>query len=288
MKSKISKTRKTAFAKKLCADFTGAGFNYLAKSKTMKRWAVLTVLLYALALVLLTLPVDLIAFGNWGKSQSNAGLHEVIQSYFLNLGYWLWLAVLIGGQFLLLLLPINLAERRLPARRPLKIPVIVTAFFLANLCFAGIFSILCAIFTDKTFDYFDLFALFHPGANQNGQNNHSGNGTLVTMILTLVLFWIVWAFIFHRSAKTDAPDAFVKRATRWLLRGSILELLVAVPSHVIVRRRDDCCAPAGTFWGIATGISVMLLCFGPGVFFLFVERCQRLQPKQTPAEPGKN
>jgi hypothetical protein len=41
---------------------------------------------------------------------------------------------------------------------------------------------------------------------------------------------------------TTPPRCF-KRATRWLLRGSILELLVAVPSHVIVRRRDDCCAP---------------------------------------------
>ena len=37
----------------------------------------------------------------------------------------------------------------------------------------------------------------------------------------------------------------------------------------------------GTFWGIATGISVMLLCFGPGVFFLFVERFRRLQPKEN-------
>jgi hypothetical protein len=27
----------------------------------------------------------------------------------------------------------------------------------------------------------------------------------------------------------------------------------------------------------------MLLCFGPGVFFLFVERCQRLQPKSPDA-----
>jgi len=58
---------------------------------------------------------------------------------------------------------------------------------------------------------------------------------------------------------------------------------VAVPSHIIVRRRGDCCAPIGTFWGIVTGISVMLLCFGPGVFFLFVERCQRLQPKSPNA-----
>jgi hypothetical protein len=70
------------------------------------------------------------------------------------------------------------------------------------------------------------------------------------------------------------------------LRGSILELLVAVPSHIVVRHRNDCCAPIGTFWGIVTGISIMLLSFGPGVFFLFVERCQRLHPQTAqPAQP---
>jgi len=250
----------------------------------MKRWAVLTVLLYGLALLMLTAPVLLIAFGNWGKNESNFGSHDVIQKFYLNWGYWLWLAVMVAGQSLLLLLPINIAERRLPARRPLKIPVIVTAFFLANLAFAGIFSILCAIFTDKVFDYLNLFAWFNSGAGQNGQNNNSGTGTLFTMILTVIVFWIIWAIIFHRSARADDPDALLKRVTRWLLRGSILELIIAVPSHVIVRRRDDCCAPIGTFWGIATGISVMLLCFGPGVFFLFAERCRKLKPKSAAAD----
>ena len=247
----------------------------------MKRWAVLTVFLYALALLVLTMPVVFIAFGNWGIKDSGAlSLKELAQLY-LNWGYWLWLAVLLAGQALLLLLPINIAERRLPARRPLKIPVIVSAFFLANLCFAGIFSILCAIFTDYAFDYFDLSLLFKIGANPTEQsaNNDSGGGTILTMILTVIVFWLVWAIIFRRATKSDSPDALLKRITRWLLRGSILELLVAVPSHVIVRRRDDCCAPVGTFWGIATGISVMLLCFGPGVFFLFVERFQKLKPK---------
>jgi hypothetical protein len=248
----------------------------------MKRWAILTVFLYALALLVLTLPVTLIALGNWGKNDMNIGLHEVFQMY-SNWGYWLWLGILVAGQALLLLLPINLAERRLPARRPLKIPVIVTAFFLANLCFAGIFSILCAIFTDQTFDFFDLSALFQSGANQNGQNNDSGAGIFYTMIITVLIFWLVWAFVFRRATKSDEPDALLKRVTRWLLRGSILELIIAVPSHVIVRRRDDCCAPMGTFWGIATGISVMLLCFGPGVFFLFVERFEKLKPKSSDA-----
>lgn len=252
----------------------------------MKRWALLTVLLYALALILLSVPVFGAAFGNWGKNPNNDSsirLHDIL-AFYSYWAYWLWLAVLVAGQTLLLLLPINIAERRLPARRPLKIPLIVTAFFLANLLFAGIFSILCALFKDKAFEHFNLFVLFKSGADQNSQSNQSADGTLYTMILTLIVFWIIWAFIFRRSAKADAPNAIVKRSTRWLLRGSILELLIAVPSHVIVRRRDDCCAPMGTFWGIATGISVMLLCFGPGVFFLFVERMQKLKPKA----PGEN
>ena len=43
---------------------------------------------------------------------------------------------------------------------------------------------------------------------------------------------------FYRFAKTDDPNTLVKRTTRWLLRGSILELLVAVPSHIIARNRN--------------------------------------------------
>jgi formate-dependent nitrite reductase membrane component NrfD len=250
----------------------------------MKRWAILTAFLYALALILLSMPIYAVAFGNWGKNHNNdssIGIHDILDFY-SHWGYWFWLGILVAGQGLLLLLPVNLAERRPPARRPLKIPIIVTAFFLANLCFAGIFSILCAIFTDDAFNLFDASLLFHLGASQNGQNHNSGAGTIYTMIFTLLVFWAVWALVFFRHlAKSDAPDALLKRTARWLLRGSILELIIAVPSHVIVRRRDDCCAPIGTFWGITTGISVMLLCFGPGVFFLFVERCRRLQPKQT-------
>jgi hypothetical protein len=248
----------------------------------MKRWAVLTVLLYALALIFLTLPVALIAGGNWGKTGNGLGFHDALQLY-LQWGYWLWLAVLVAGQALLLLLPIDISERRLPARRKLKIPVIVTTFFLANLLVAGIFSIICAIFTDDSFYTFSFvdWILGHKtsSAGQPQTIDVTGWGFATSVFIVVGIFWIIWAIIFSRYAKSDEPDALIKRATRWLLRGSILELLVAVPSHVIVRRRDDCCAPAGTFWGIATGISVMLLCFGPGVFFLFVERFQKLKPK---------
>ena len=245
----------------------------------MKRWAALTVLLYALALIALTAPALVAAFGNWGSNGDSYGWHRA-RSVYAACGYWIWVAILLAGQSLLLLLPIHIAERRLPARRPLMLPVVVTAFFLANLCFAGLLTLLMLYFQEDGLDFFGYFLAFKP--SQVSPTHYSiGLGAL---IVTLA-FWGIWTVIFRSFAKADAPDALLKRLTRWLLRGSILELLVAVPSHIIVRRRGDCCAPIGTFWGIVTGISVMLLCFGPGVYFLFVERCRRLQSKT--ATPGE-
>jgi hypothetical protein len=176
----------------------------------------------------------------------------------------------------------------LPSRRKLKVPFIVGTFLLGNLCLAGVLCILCAIFKDNGFAIFDsqnLFIWIYNVLHQNPAQHLQPptQQSTLGLLWPLLVSWFIWALIFRRAARADAPDALMKRLTRWLLRGSILELLVAVPSHVIVRRRDDCCAPAGTFWGIATGISVMLMCFGPGVYFLFVERFQRLKPKESSA-----
>jgi hypothetical protein len=246
----------------------------------MRRWAFFTVLIYVAALLLLTFPVFYFAFA--GKNHS---VQQAVDTYFSWI-YWLWLGIFIVGQILLLLVPIDLSERRLPSRRKLKVPVIVGAFLLGNLFLAGILSILCAIFKDNgfmIFDVQDLFIWMANAWNHNQQLPPSPHTSFLSMLWPMLVCWFLWALIFRRAARTDDPEALTKRLMRWLLRGSILELLVAVPSHVIVRRRDDCCAPVGTFWGIATGISVMLLCFGPGVYFLFVERFERLKPKRTAA-----
>jgi hypothetical protein len=254
----------------------------------MKRWAVLTVFVYALALLVLTVPVILLAFGNWGVKPEHH-IVELALAFYTEPLYWIWLAILLAGQSLLLLLPIRITERRLPARRPLRIPVLVTGFFLGLLCLSGIVSLLCAILKDNGFIILNVqggvASLANTFNHVSPPNTEEFNWKdALGMVVMMLVFWLIWAVIFRRATRQDDPDALLKRATHWLLRGSILELIIAVPSHVIVRRRDDCCAPAGTFWGIATGISVMLLCFGPGVFFLFVERMQKLKPREkTPS-----
>jgi hypothetical protein len=57
----------------------------------------------------------------------------------------------------------------------------------------------------------------------------------------------------------------------------------------MARHRDECCAPAATFWGITCGLTVMLLSFGPGVFFLFAGRMRKLKPAAAnPFAPPQN
>jgi hypothetical protein len=68
-----------------------------------------------------------------------------------------------------------------------------------------------------------------------------------------------------------------------LLAGSILELLIAVPTHIIARWRNYCCAGFMTFWGLVTGLSVLLFAFGPGMFILFVRRLHSVTPPSRPA-----
>ena len=60
-----------------------------------------------------------------------------------------------------------------------------------------------------------------------------------------------------------------------VLQRSILELTIAIPTHIYVRQRNDCCAPYNTLIGILVGLSVAFLTFGPGLFFLFAERVRR-------------
>ncbi len=64
---------------------------------------------------------------------------------------------------------------------------------------------------------------------------------------------------------------------RWLYAGSILELLVAVPSHIIVRRRSECCAGIMTASAICLGVILAIIAFGPAVALLYLERFRRIQ-----------
>src|SRR5215204_3033965 len=115
----------------------------------MKRWAWITVGLYGLLLLALTLPVCFLGSLGYGSNGwgFDIGLRQA-GAIFQQWGYWVWLTVLILAQALLLLVPVSMAERRLPSRRKLFVPVVLTSFLLANLALAGGFTLLAAFMGD--------------------------------------------------------------------------------------------------------------------------------------------
>lgn len=232
----------------------------------MKRWAFVTVLLYAAMLILLTVPLLLLGMGDWWGHHGLQMELSKAAALFKEWGYWVWLGVMVLGAALMLVVPVDVSQKRFVPRRKLLVPVITAAFFLAVVVVSAAMAIGFAIFDEEEMGECLQFY------------GKTDAGTAGVFFGTIALLWLMWAVLFHRQTKSAKPEDAAAQITRWLLRGSILELLVAIPSHVIVRNKDVCCAPVASFWGITTGLTVMLLCFGPGVFFLFAERMARKRP----------
>ncbi|MGH7969072.1 MAG: hypothetical protein ACREIC_10135, partial [Limisphaerales bacterium] len=170
------------------------------------------------------------------------------------------------SQFSLLAVPVRLAEGR-PVSRGSLLPTVLSAGFMAAGLVAGAgFSIYEFIFRDK-----------------------SPNAWLGWVPLVLgALTWCAWSVIFYRMGRDGDPGDALTRQCRLLFKASILELLVAVPTHVVARCRNYCCAGLMTFIGLSFGVAVMLYSFGPAVFFLFLERWRRLHPAATRLEAGES
>ncbi len=214
----------------------------------MKRWAVLVAILYALLLGILAVP------GAWLAFAPKIGLTGALGVYGRWLG-WFLLGVMALGQIVFLSVPVRVVSRRPMTRRPLAQTVFAAALMTAAL----VIGAFCSIYE---------FALHEMG----------GSWVIWTGIALGVGAWIAWAVIFFRMSRVMEPDDLISRLCKYMLKGSILELMIAVPTHIVARCRDYCCAGIMTFIGLTLGISVMLFSFGPGVFFLFAARWRRVRP----------
>lgn len=215
----------------------------------MKRWAFVVAGLYLLMLAALTVPAILLAFA--GK----IGIQDAAKT-FATWQYWAWMAIMIASQLALLMVPVRVASRRPVTQEPLWMTILAGALMMAGLVTGAALSIWEFLFRDKGFDA-------------------SGAVALGLTLLT----WLVWTGIFYRMSRGRTPADFVTRQCRVFLAGSILELLIAVPTHIVARSRDYCCAGFMTFIGLTMGICVMLFSYGPGVLLLYAERWIRLHPR---------
>ncbi len=235
-----------------------------APPRRLAHWAWFTAVAYAVTLFSLTLPTLLWAFPDEVRSQLKEVAPVLAEG-----GYWLFLAglALVQAAFLFLV-PVPIARAR---------PVTRRRWWLL----AGVAGLLMAVlFTGL------LFAV-----NETAGGGHNDLPLPDWAWVAGGIAWIPWTvvFVLYRRDRSDASA--LRRILDHMMCGSVVELLVAVPCHVVVRSRPYCCAGFGTFLGLATGLAVLMFSFGPAVFFLFAERARRLaaaDPAPAAADAGRH
>ena len=217
----------------------------------MRKWGLVITLFYGLIVLILLLPGFLLLVGDFSGL---TGFYDPLKEGYAAWGTWVVLGILLASEALLLFLRVDTSFKRLKPRAHVLLSSTITAFFLVLLTIAGVY---CLAVSPKGDAALDFLGRFLRGASVAGAG------------LFLWLFWGILFYLFSRNS-----SEIVTRALTWMLRGSVLELLIAVPAHVLVRRRQDCSAPIVTSFGITSGIAIMLLSFGPSVLLLFKKRME--------------
>ena len=232
-----------------------------------KRWPVITVLLYALWVTVVFTPIVFFIAACLGGADGPDP--DDVWDFFLGLygrfwPFWIFCAILILSEVFLLIIPVRITKQRPKPQRGLWLTAIAAGALFAIVALGMVWSVATAVWGDYSFDSI----------------------ILLLVLIFLLVNWIVWSCIFRAFARNSEPGSYIRKLMKWLLHGTILELLVAVPSHVIVRHKDVCCAHGITAAGIATGLTVMLMSFGPGIYFLYAERIRSKKPKIGNPTPG--
>jgi hypothetical protein len=214
----------------------------------MRKWGILISACYALILLVLIVPAAIFLAGD--DYPSWQAFFRTVHNAYVEWILWLLIAAVLASQALLLFVSIDTSQKRLKPRAHILVSCVAVAVLTALLTSGIIWSLGFAIRGDNFWKHF-----FVKETN---------------LILFWGALWVLWGIVFYLYFRNSSES--VTRLMSWLLKGSILELLIVVPCHVIVRRRNDCSAPVATSFGIATGLAIMLLSFGPSVLFLYKKR----------------
>jgi hypothetical protein len=223
----------------------------------MRKWGAVITLFYALILLGFIIPGAVLIIEH--PSALSHEFFDDLKDVYSGWITWFVAAFLIAGEAILLFLTVDTSQKRLKPRSRIAVSYALTSALFALLIFAGLSALGVAVFHDPFFDY--------------------AWNSLAQVIVTWAGLWLLWGVIFYLYTRGTALPT--TRIVSWLLKGSVLELLIAIPCHVIVRRRDECCAPMVTSFGIATGTAIMLLCFGPSVLLLYKKRLDSYSKRGT-------
>jgi hypothetical protein len=235
----------------------------------MRKWGAIIIVFYALIIAGLLVPV--------GTALLDKGRPHVQGAYTIYEQWQAWIPVgiLLASQALLIFLSVDTSFKRLKPRAHILVTCILTGTLLTILAVAAILCLGFANYGDEFFDRVLRAFSMQPGSGQWVE-------FCLKLAASVGTIWLLWTIIFYVYVRNS--NELITRATSWLLKGSVLELLIAVPCHVIIRRRNYCCAPYVTNFGIVCGIAIMLLSFGPSVLMLYKKRLHEYGERRSVME----
>lgn len=215
----------------------------------MKRWPIVIAFLYVVTLMAVIVPGLYVVFVFHNNEKINLG--ELFGSW----SCWAWILILMLDQWALLSLPVDVTNKRPASKRAIVFQISASAFMMAL-----------------------LIAGLAVGLGELVKGGGSFNYINWMFYGALGVSWLFWAWLFKTWNRKLKPENLIKRTCRTLFSGSVLQLLVVVPCHVVARNREYCCAGYATAIGLACGLAVMLASFGPGIFFLYANHWRKIHP----------
>ena len=225
----------------------------------MRHWGIVITGFYALVVTFLFTFGAALVSGE--LLEDGYGFIEFLQTIQI---MWVILLIMVCAQLLLLFLSVDTSWRRLKAQRHAKATASFVGLMVCTLFIAVIFALGMAHSGD---DFLEFQWLINLPDTLEGP----------VLLLIVVYLWVFWGLVFYKYFKRDS--GVINSAVSWLIRGSVLQLLIAVPCHIMIRQREECCAPFISAYGIATGTAIMLLAFGPGALLLYRRKLDEYKKK---------
>ncbi len=211
-------------------------------------WPIFILMAYVLINAFIVIPVAGLCF-DWDFGFDNLIVVQLI------------LAILmLIVQYLLFDIKVDQHEKRLSSKRKINSYIIMFSLLMGTLTFLLLLVL--------------LFLSY--GENSDGPLSFLPQNYIGVFFLIFFLFlWTMWSMLFFFYYKKTNRDSLINRTLSAAIAGSVLELLIAIPSHIIMRNRGDCCAPGFSFLAILLATTVLLFAFGPGIVFLYLQRMKQ-------------
>ena len=84
----------------------------------------------------------------------------------------------------------------------------------------------------------------------------------------------LWTWALRRSVASRDPDT-ISRFARRMLAGTCIELVLALPLYLLVRKRSECMCAISNFWSIVVGLLGLVWLCGPAGILLLTQDARR-------------